>query len=90
MHGECCAPRSVTIINDISVAASQFHTEPFTLGAGLSVTLANFPASGGFFVVFLDKVLQDPSNYTVNYLLGTVTMVAAAVGQQLIVIYIAA
>ena len=91
MHGcECSPPHSITIVNNYSLAASQIVTLVTTVPPGLILTLALAPGAG-FFLLFLDRVLQDQDvNYTVDFVSGTVTLIGATVGQAVTCVYISA
>lgn len=87
----CTAPVSTTNVYNTSAAASDFKMESLTVSAGLTVTLTETPADGGFFLLFLDAVPQTYSvDYTVDFDTGVVTLIGATAGQVAAVIYIMA
>jgi len=92
MSENCCeAPESVTHVYNYSMTADQFQMDALTVGLGLKVTCSELPASGGFFLVFLEGAPQKyGTDYTVDFDTGIITFVGATVGQTCYVIYIKA
>jgi len=87
----CESPSSVTNIYNTTVAASQFTMETLVVAANHTITLSALPASGGFFLLFLQSVYQlYGTDYTVDFDTGIVTIAGADVGASVALVYIPA